>query len=256
MTFSSSLRCVWPGRWSQRLWLGLVLSLAIGSATAVEPAMATSPTSEMGNPASSIAARPSDRRLRSEGFAAALPRKIEFELWVRSPIVADLIAEFYATSLAHPRTGMKVQTVPYVAARLVVDRLDRTPPSFLYPDGTTPQDIDRLERCLAAPLRRGAASLPCNRPGSGCWLDLGAQSAQPGRHLFPLQLGLFLESAGYSVELNGRELGTLLKSLETGRMRERRMGRIIQASVPPKPEPEFPWTLEDIRLFDCEPVAE
>ncbi|WP_421707112.1 hypothetical protein [Algihabitans sp.] len=151
---------------------------------------------------------------------------------------------------------MKVQTVPYVAARLVMDRLDRTPPSFLYPDGTTPQDIDRLERCLAEPLRRGAASLPCNRPGSGCWLDLGAQSAQPGTSLFPLQLGLFLESAGYSVELNGRELGTLLESLETGRMRERRMGRIIQASVPPEPEPEFPWTLEDIRLFDCESVAE
>ena len=242
--------------WDRKLGLLLSLSFMLTPAVAVEPATADSAGREIVDSAPNVEIELSDRRLRSEGFASALPQSTELELWVDSPIVADLIAEAYATAYDRPRTGMTVPTVPYLAARLVTDSQGETRLSFLYPGDGTRQDIDRLERCFAEPLRRSDQRLPCDQPGSGCWRDLGEQSAKAGTHLFPLQLGIFLESAGYSVKINGHRLEPLLESLGTGRMQERQLARIIMTYVPPEPEPEFPWVRDDIRLLPCEPVEE
>ncbi len=246
---SRYLRCICLLAWV----LASPLLAAVASADA--PAQGTRSFLPLGTPMTGPSpAGSSDRRLRAEGLAFALGTEVEIELWVESRSLADLIADSYATDYRIPRASVPVPDVPYLAAVLSFDGL-----GFLrvgQVNEASPQDYDRISRCLLRPFYSLRPSgLPCDRPGSACWEDLGEGSTVLGSPLFPLQLAIFLENAGYSVHIDDLWLPTVLEALETGNMPMPPLIMNPNVILPP-PRPERSFTMEDIRLLPCEPVAE
>lgn len=202
---------------------------------------------------SSVADGRSERHQRAIGFAAGLGSSVELELWVESQDVADLIKEaFIRAHGVHPR-AVGQPPVPYLAARLEAQGGQGLYRS--YPEEVSRSDIDRLERCFFDPLHE-AGRLPCNQSDSGCWPELGPLSMIVATSLFPFQLAVFLENAGYVVRIDGKRFAPILKTLETGDLYEPPSPAIIFEPIIVRPEPEKRWTMEDIRLFDCAPITE
>ena len=193
-----------------------------------------------------------ERRQRAIGFAAGLGDSVEFELWVESQDVADLIRETYADAHNLHLEAVEQSPVPYLAARLMAERGEGLYRS--YPEEAANSDIDRLERCFFQPLYE-TFQLPCDRSGNGCWLELRLQSRIVATSLFPLQLAIFLENSGYSVKIDGKRFAPILRTLETGDIYEPPLGIIVTYAVPEE-KPEKRWVMEDIHLFDCVSVAE
>ena len=183
------------------LAFSLMVSLAVGEVSAQDT---TSPVPASQAAEEGLAAAASDRRLRAEGFAASLGPEVELELW--AVVGAQRYLHPPYPHLADLRLVGRVMTGP--AVRPLV-RLS-------YAEDARPSDIDRLEQCFRRPLIVELGQLPCGAYWSGCWQDLGATSALPGWPLFPLQLALFLEHAGYVVKIDGQWLGPLRAVLETG----------------------------------------
>ena len=69
--------------------------------------------------------------------------------------------------------------------------------------------------------------------------------------LFPLQLAIFLENAGYAVNIGGLRLTAVLEALETGNPFE-----APPSDSPVLRQPEQPPTMDDIRLLPCEPAID
>ena len=198
----------------------------------------------------------SERRLRAEGFVLGLGTRVELELWVASRSFAGLVAEAFARDHAIPQANLPMPDLPYRAALLRLD--DYQGAELGDSDGTTPQDFDRITRCLLRPLNSQplyAVRLPCDRPGSGCWQDLGEESTELTSRLFPLQLAIFLENAGYSMRLGGLELTAVLQTLETGKPIEAAPGAARDTAPIPRGS-ERSLSIDDIQLLPCEPVTE
>ena len=197
----------------------------------------------------------SERRLRAEGLVFALGKEVEIELWVESRSLADLIADSYATDYRIPRASVPVPDVPYRVAVLDFDGRGFLRSRHL--DEASPQDDDRIWRCLQKPLYSPyRPKLPCDRLGSACWEDLGEGSTALGSRLFPLQLAIFLENAGYSVYIGGLWLPSVLEALETGNMPIWPVAIRPNPLLPPPRQPRDSFTMDDIRLLPCEPVEE
>ena len=252
-------------------FLVCILAFLLLAATASTDTMARSEQSfiPLGTPVTvSSAADLSDRRLRAEGLAFALGSHVRLDLWVKSGNLADLIADSYATNYRIRRAQVPVPDVTYRAAVLSFD--GNGFPFLSQVNKESPQDYDRISRCLTEPLRSlYPVGLPCDRSDSGCWEDLGEDSTVPGSPLFPLQLAIFLENAGYSVYIGRhaagyasqyavgqRRLLSVLEALETGTM------PIWPTFLRPSPlppslrQPERSLTMDNIRLLDCKPVEE
>ncbi len=181
----------------------LMMTLPVGDLSAEDT---TLPISASRTADDGSVAAPTQRRLRAEGFAASLGPEVELELWwaVRAP---RYLHPPYP-SLTDLRLVGRVVTGP--AVRPLV-RLH-------YADDARPHDVVRLEQCFRKPLIVELGQLPCSAHWSGCWQDLGATSARPGWPLFPLQLALFLEHAGYVVKIDGQWLGPIRAVLQTGNL--------------------------------------
>ena len=209
-----------------------------------------------GSAVAQAADEPSERRLRAEGFVLALGSTVELELWVASRSLASLIGESFARDHAIPQANLPMPDLPYRAALLRLD--DYQGAELGDSGGTTPQDFDRITRCLLRPLNSQplyAVRLPCDRPGSGCWQDLGEESTELTSRLFPLQLAIFLENAGYSMRLGGLELTAVLQTLETGKPIEAAPGAARDTAPIPRGS-ERSLSIDDIQLLPCEPVTE
>lgn len=246
---SRYLRCICLLAWV----LASPLLAAVASADA--PAQSSRSLLPLGTPMTGPSpAGSSDRRLRAEGLAFALGTEVELELWVESRSLADLIADSYATDYRIPRASVSVPDVPYLAAVLSFE--GRGFLRFGQINEASPQDYDRISRCLLRPLYSLYPSgLPCDRPDSNCWEDLGERSTALGSRLFPLQLAIFLENAGYSVHIDDLWLPTVVEALETGNMPMATL-YMRPSLFLPLPRPERSFTMEDIRLLPCESVAE
>ena len=252
---------------------GLLCALALLLLTVVTTATVAAQGAHLQTAASSsgsvqAADEPSERRLRAEGFTFALGSYVRLDLWLKSRSLADLIADSYATNYRIPRAQVLVPDVTYRAAVLSFD--GNGFPFLSQVNKESPQDYDRISRCLTEPLRSlYPVGLPCDRPDSGCWEDLGEDSTVPGSPLFPLQLAIFLENAGYSVYISRhaagygsryavgqRRLLSVFEALETGTM------LIWPTFLRPSPlppslrQPERSFTMDNIRLLDCKSVEE
>ncbi len=239
---------------SSGLGRGLVCAFALLALTVSTTATAAAQGAHLQTAADSsesapTADEPSERRLRAEGFVLALGSTVELELWVASRSLAGLIGESFARDHAIPQANLPMPDLPYRAALLRLD--DYQGAELGDSDGTTPQDFDRITRCLLRPLNSQplyAVRLPCDRPGSGCWQDLGEESTELTSRFFPLQLAIFLENAGYSVRLAGLELAAVLQVLETGKPIEAAPGA-ARDTAPTPLGPERSLSIDDIQLL-------